>query len=221
MASKRNFSEAKTLLIYETTLANTRNSKDIAKYMSSVGYDSIKMDEGDALLAKTKKASRTCTSKKHNINDKYKAFSDLSTSMLDSFTIHRKTARVAFRKDKENVEQLALNEEVPKAYSAWLELIKKFYAGIENSKKIQEKLSELNLEIETISDQQEMILELEKARADYLESKAESQKATKAKDEAFDELYEWMKDFYEMAKVAMRNDKKLLISFGKGPAISR
>lgn len=221
MPSHRNFSEDKTLEIYSTTLHNARKNDDIRIYMESVGYDLKKIAAGEALLEKTYKDWRTSSSKKFNYRDAYQSFTRLRKSVSESYSLHRKIARVAFKSNKMATDSLALNTPVPKAHGKWMEQVKNFYENAAGSSKILAKLAEYKLDEEKITSVQAEIRKIEDKRADYIQKKAISYAATKKKDASFDELYEWMKDFYAMAKIAHRHDKKLMASFNKGAAITR
>ena len=221
MASKRNLSEEKTLDIYRITLRNSKDSETIAKHMESVGYDQEKIAEGTSLLKETRKVWRRSRLLKIQLHSAFRAYSDTKKSLAESYSIHRKMARVAFRTDKEAAEALLLNAPVPKAYAIWLEQVRSFYNKAATSRKIKAKLQEFNLTSEMIAAEQEKIRVLEEARAAYLENKGLSQNATAEKDAIFDKLDVWMRDFYAMAKIAMRNDKKRMASFNKGAAITR
>ena len=49
----------------------------------------------------------------------------------------------------------------------------------------------------------------------YLREKGESQDATKLKDAPFIELEDWMREFYTVAKIALKDNPQLLESLGK------
>ena len=214
MTSKRNLSEAETLEIYRLTLANARNSPEIAKDLAAIGYDSKKLAIGDELFAKVRKASQKSRLEKVYLRNAYRTFSSLKKSVSESYSIHRKMAKVAFRNDHETAEKLTLNTTIPKAYSKWQGMIKKFYTDV-SKQEILTKLSEYKLEGAALAEELNKIRKLEKARTKYIKKKAESLKATAMKDAAFDEIYEWMKDFDALSKIAMREHPKMRIAFGK------
>ena len=54
------------------------------------------------------------------------------------------------------------------------------------------------------------ITEMENLRAEYLKEVGESQEATKAKDEAFAKVNDWMSEFFAVAKIAMEDKPQLL-----------
>ncbi len=84
---------------------------------------------------------------------------------------------------------------------------------VNNSEHLQ-KLAQFKITPDTIAVCIEDIALLEKSRAIYHREIGELQEATKMKDIVLEELDEWMKDFYAVAKIAMENQPQLLESIG-------
>ena len=215
MASNRNYSEVETLHLYHVTLANSRDSDKIVKALLTMGYDSEKLDAGDELYAKTSDAYYKSHREKSMMKSVHISFSEMKKSLHESFTRHRQMAKVAFRNDPKVTRKLGLNVIAPRVYSEWMEFVKKFYTEAAANKQALGRLSEFKLDGEVLAGELERIRELEKARAHYIRKKGDSQTATAMKDAAFDEIYEWMKDFYPMAKIALRGNPKMMIALGK------
>lgn len=104
---------------------------------------------------------------------------------------------------------------IPQAYIKWLELAKKFYTTAINDTEIQNKLTQLNITVESLTVNKTLISQLETARTAYLREIGESQDATKAKDGAFVKMDDWMSKFYAVARIALEDNPQLLESLGK------
>ena len=215
MATKRTFSEAETLEQYRVALENVTTQTEIATIMAEFGYDETIVTEGKNLLEKTREAFDFNKKEDDETSEAYNNFATQKENLAKTYSLHRKKAKVIFRKDPTTLSKLALTGSLPTAYIKWLEVVKKFYTVVTNDTDIQTKLLRLKITIEEINNTTQQITNLELARATYLQEKGESQDATKAKDKAFSEIDDWMSEFYAVAKIALEDNPQLLESIGK------
>ena len=215
MATKRTLSEAETLEQYRVALENTESQTEIATIMAEFGYDETLLTEGKTLLTKTREAFDVNKKEDDETTESYSNFTSLKENLAKTYSLHRKKAKVIFRKEPTILSRLALTGSLPSAYIKWLETVKKFYAVASEDTAIQTKLVRLKITLEEINGTTALITNLEEARATYLREKGESQDATKAKDKAFAEIDDWMSEFYAVAKIALEDNPQLLESIGK------
>lgn len=215
MATKRTFSEAETLEQYRVALENVTTQTEIATIMAEFGYDETTLTEGKNLLAKTREAFDFNKKEDDETSEAYNDFATQKENLAKTYSLHRKKAKVIFRKDPTTQSKLALTGSLPTAYIKWLEVVKKFYTVVTNDTDLQTKLLRLKITTEEINNTTQQITNLELARATYLQEKGESQDATKAKDKAFSEIDDWMSEFYAVAKIALEDNPQLLESIGK------
>lgn len=215
MATKRTLSEVETLEQYRIALENTESQTEIATIMAEFGYDETLLTEGKTLLTKTREAFDFNKKEDDETTESYSNFTALKESLAKTYSLHRKKAKVIFRKEPTTLSRLALTGSLPSAYIKWLETVKKFYAVASEDSAIQSKLVRLKITPEEINGTIALISNLEEARANYLREKGESQDATKAKDKAFAEIDDWMSEFYAVAKIALEDNPQLLESIGK------
>lgn len=215
MASRTKLTDAETLELYRVALENAKNQSEIATIMSELGFDSAKIAEGKDLLAKTRSAFDLNKTEDDETSAAYANFSSKKSQLENSFTLHRKKAKVVFRNDSLTADKLAITGAMPRAYIKWLETAKKFYSVASTDTDIQTKLARLKISVEDITAANTLISELEAARIEYLREKGESQDATKAKDAAFAEIDDWMSEFYAVAKIGLEDNPQLLEALGK------
>lgn len=215
MATKRTFSEAETLEQYRVALENVTTQTEIATIMAEFGYDETTLTEGKNLLTKTREAFDFNKKEDDETSEAYNNFATQKENLAKTYSLHRKKAKVIFRKDPITLSKLALTGSLPTAYIKWLEVVKKFYTVVTNDTDLQTKLLRLKITTEEINNTTQQITNLELARATYLQEKGESQDATKAKDKAFSEIDDWMSEFYAVAKIALEDNPQLLESIGK------
>ena len=215
MATKRTLTEAETLEQYRVSLDNAENQSEIATIMTEFGYDSETIGQGKALLAETRQAYAANKTEDDETSAAYKSFSNLKDQLAETYSLHRKKAKVVFRNDSLTMDKLAVSGSVPKAYVKWLETAKKFYSVASTDTDLQSKLARLKITTDDLTAASTLISNLEAARADYLREKGESQDSTKIKDAAFVKIDDWMSEFYAVAKIALEDNPQLLESLGK------
>ena len=215
MVTKKTLSEADALEQFRVSLENVENQPEIALAMAEIGYDATVIAEGNTLLTETRQSFDLNKTEDDETSEAYAEFDMLKGSLEDTYSKHRKKAKIIFRNDIETKDKLVILESLPKAYTNWLEVVRKFYSVALNDAEIQDKLLRLNISLDELTTANSLIADLEAARAEYLREKGESQNATKAKDEAFAKMDNWMSDFYAVAKIALEDKPQLLESLGK------
>lgn len=215
MASNLKSTEAGTLELYRVALENVQEQPEIASVMADLGYDSALITEGKQLLEQTRNIFDFNKTEDDETSVAYADFSNRKKDLETIYSLHRKKAKVVFRKDPVTLKQLALDGSLQKSYVKWIETVKKFYSVATTNTEIQGKLARLKVTPEDITATNTKVTELEKARAEYLREKGESQDATKAKDAAFAKIDDWMSEFYAVAKIGLEEKPQLLEALGK------
>lgn len=215
MATKKTLSEAETLEQYRVSLNNVVAQLEIAAIMAEFGYDTTLIAEGKSLLTETRQSFDLNKTEDDETSETYNNYSTLKENLTDTYSLHRKKAKVIFRNDSQTMDKLAVSGSLPKAYIKWLETVKKFYAVATSDHIIQDKLKRLKISVDNLNAADAMVASLEVARAEYLREKGESQSSTKAKDAAFGKMDDWMSEFYAVAKIALIDNPQLLESLGK------
>lgn len=214
MAKHSKISEAKFLEQARVALENAESQSMIATIMAEYGYDATAIAQGKTVYTETRQAFDTNKTEDDETSEAYANFSALKQQLYDTFYSHRKKARVIFRNDSVTADKLAISGSMPQAYIKWLETVKKFYSVAVADATIQTKLSKLKITPDDLNTTNDLIPQVEKARAEYLREKGESQDATNLKDAAFAKLDEWMFEFYAVAKIALEDNPQLLEALG-------
>ncbi len=182
--------------------------------MAELGYDSTVLAEGKALLAETRKAYDFNKTEDDETSEAYTLFTSKKAELEALYSLHRKKAKVIFRKDALTAQRIGVTGTMPRAFVAWLETIKKFYTET-SSPEIQDKLTRLKITPEQLTAASTLINEVATARTEYLREVGESQNATKAKDAAFAKIDDWMSEFFAVARIGLEDQPQLLESLGK------
>lgn len=215
MSTKRKSSDLETMEVYRVALTSAEKDPQISKILEDHGYDAETIKEGLNILSETRAMYDTSISLKDQRFNARKDFDTKRESLAKIFDEVRKKAQVVFRKDAVATDLLMLNGAPPAAYVKWIQMMRKFYTEVSADSNLQEKLSRLKITSEEISEGLLKVVELEESRTIYLTVRAKSQDATEKKDQGILKMYDWMLDFYKVAKIAYKNEPQLLEAAGK------
>ncbi|RXQ95887.1 hypothetical protein EO244_06160 [Ancylomarina salipaludis] len=215
MGTNLKLSEVETLELYRNALHNAEHQPKISAIMADLGFDSAVIGEGKAILAATRQAFDTNKIEDDETSAAFAEFSGIKTRLEALFNVHRKKAKVVFRKDALTADKLAISGVLPRTYIKWIEVVKKFYSEASGDTTIQSQLARLKITPEDLSAATALIADLEAARSHYLIEKGESQDATKAKDAAFYKIDDWMSEFFAVARIGLEDNPQLLEALGK------
>ncbi len=215
MATRPKTTEASTLEQARVALENVVTQTQIATIMAEFGYDAEAIAAGKTRWQSAYKAYTLNKTENDESTEAYATFTSQKEALASTYNLHRKKARVIFRKDPLTLEKLGIKGNLPQAYIKWLEVVKKFYTLASTDEAIKTKLSRLKITEEELAAGNTATSKLETARAEYLREKGESQDATKAKDQALANLDEWMSEFYAVATIALEDNPQLLESLSK------
>jgi hypothetical protein len=214
MTKRRSRADSAILERYRVALENVEAQSEIAAIMAEFGYDSAMIEEGKQLFTKTREAYDVNLKEDDETSQAYSDFAKKRELLDETYTLHRKKAKVVFRKNLEIMKRLELDEAMPRVYVKWLEAIKKFYAEMGSDTSLQQKMARLKVTAEELNAAETLVNDLEAARSLYLREKGESQDATAEKDTAFSELEDWMSEFYAVARIALEDNIQLLEALG-------
>jgi hypothetical protein len=207
-------SEAEFLEQARVALDNAVNQSEIASALADIGYTAEIITAGKTIYTETRAAFNLNKTEDDETSDAYAAFSKLKEQLYDMHFLHRKKAKVIFRNDHISADKLAIKGSLPQSYVKWIEAVRKFYTTALADEGIQTKLALLAITTEKLNSGNDLVPQVETARAGYLRENGESQDATKAKDAAIGKLDDWMLDFYAVAKIALEEKPQLLEALG-------
>ena len=211
--SKKN--ETVCLEAFRVALVNVKSHELIALRMLEMGYNDAVLAEGKNLLNETLEKFQHKKEEDAEESLAYDRFEALWDEMDAVYRLHRKKAKVIFRKEPACLEKMAISGKVPKAYIKWIYIVKTFYGELTTDEQLQQKASRLKISPAEIQSSLQKLERLETSRATYFRKKGESQHATQVKEEAFTRLDTWMIDFYAVARIALDDSPQLLEALSK------
>lgn len=210
MLKKRRLSQAESLELYHALFTDIKNDPNITRIMMANGFSKAQMEKGKTLYVKVKNAFDLKRKNEDASLGAYNKFLALKNALKKSYMLHRKKAKVVFRKERELQIRLGLTGSLANTYHNWLETVKRFYTEALADKEIQKQLSRLNISVADLRYGMTALLQLEERRSEYLKKEAESQDATKIKIRALAFINEWMREFYAVGKIALESRPQVL-----------
>lgn len=215
MKTTTNFSNATTLGVYRFAIQNAEAHERISKALAEIGYGAEKLEEGKSLLEETQQAFLNSNKGRDLKNHHYRIFSQKTKELADMFEDYRKRAEYLFLDNPVIARQLSAKGSLPAKFDKWIEAIRKSYMEALANPEIQEKLAGLKVTPESLNAGLTKIEEVEMARAEYMRYKGDSQDFTQTKDKTFEKLNNWMKSFYLVAKLGLKENPQLMEPLGK------
>ncbi len=215
MAKNKYLSNEKMLQDYGVLFHNVSKDTELVSVLSEIGYNSNKISEGKELFDK---AEQSFLKNKKVTAEEITSFSFYKKKLeeIDSaYRIDRKKAKEIFKNEPSVLKNLSLTGTIEVAFAKLIQQTKDFYVNLDNDTNLQEALKILKITPEHIKLQIENIKIVEKAYADYIQKKGESQQATSDKNKDFSVLDKWVKDLYRLAKLALDDRPQLLESLAK------
>ena len=213
--NNRKTTEVEVLERSRIALENVEKQPKIALLMAETGYDKAMLAKDRAILANTVKVYKSNKTEKDEKKASYKYFLERKYNLQEIYAIHRKKAKMIFRKDTVSLDKLDIINIASEVYVNWVDSVSSFYETIEDSPEMQKKMLKINFKKNDLERASQLVLSLVDSRAIYIREKGESQNATKLKNIAFEELDDCMIDFNMIADIALDKHPQLLESLSK------
>lgn len=199
---------------YRVTLDNVTLQSEIASIMLEYGYSADTISAGINLLSTARVAFDNNKREDNETLFARNLFDTSKAELTEKYRGHRKRAKVIFKNNPVQMSVLGIDGSMPEAYLPWLEMVKKFYSVALENERIKQTLLSIKVTAESLTEAQALIPVVEQYRANWLREVGESQDATKKKDQAIADISLWMRDFYDIAKIALEDRPQLLESLG-------
>ncbi len=215
MSTQRKHSELQYLENYRLVFTNLSEVTDIQTEMAEYGYDETAINEGKALYQKARDLYDQRQQESNEEKQAYDVFDEAFDQLKEKYKKDHKKAKVALLKHPELHEPFYLKKRMPQSYLKLMQEAKEFYQQIQTNAEAKPYLKRFKLTEEIATAQLTLIEEVAERRAKYEKEKGESQQATKNKNKAFQEISEWIREFYTVAEIALEDQPQLLESIGK------
>ena len=210
----RNQSIDSKLLFAQNAISNGQTNPEIIAALAVFGYDDAKMNIGEALYIK---AAKLQVNQVKEYGEQFAATDALNLAKATTnktYLVHVKIARIALRGDRGAAESLQLSGRRKESLSGWLKQAKALYTNALNTPAVLAALAKFGITKKNLSGAQAHVNDVEAKRNAQFKEKGEAQAATQLRDEAFDELQDWMSDYIAIARIALEDQSQYLEMLG-------
>jgi hypothetical protein len=195
-------------------LQNAAEDEVIKVEMAEFGYTATKIGEGKALYDAAEALHRK---QKVEYGEQATATDALNAAWEtanDMYMRQIKVARVAFRNERGIQGKLGIDGQRKQTIAGWLGQAKQFYTCALAEASIQATLANFGITVAKLTSAQELVQATEIASVTQSREKGEAQEATRIRDIALEDLYAWMRDFKQIARVALQDVPQHLEKLG-------
>ena len=204
---KEKSTELKTLDNRRLLFTNYSEIAELKAQLEEYQYNEEAMKVGKALYDKAQTAYNDNLAKTSQTVEKRALFEKAYKAMSDKYKEHRKVAKVALKASPEALVSFGLKGTMSRDYL--------LYEGIKATTTQRAALDRFKLTEAVADEQLSAIAKVEELRAQYVKLRGIDQQATQDKNKAFEAMNKWVKEFYEVAKIALFDRPQLLESIGK------
>ena len=191
-------------------LSNAQTHSEISSALAVLGYDSIILQEGQALLDTAVALYDAQIREYGEQHAATQAFTAATAQADKSYVTHRRLAKIAFKNDAQRQTDLHLNDAKPQAFHPWYAQARHFYTALIADTEAQTELARFNITLVKLQEVQAEVEGSFSLNSVQEQEKGEAQAATEERNAAIEVLAEWLSDFKSIARIALESTPQLL-----------
>jgi hypothetical protein len=194
---------------------NVLDNKKVIDIITAYGYNLSEIENGRKLYDN---AHQLYLLHEENYGKQIEDEDELSEIWEVAFASYIKNiriTRVLVKKDDYYNHKIKLNSFWKKSITGLIEQAKLFYDNVLEDKIILQRLGNININTDKINQDRDLIIKTEEVIKNMAQNEGENyyQSITK-RDQAIDELSDWMSEFVSIAKIALEDKTELLKQIG-------
>jgi hypothetical protein len=214
MAPKKYLSIEDKLHEAQIALDNTLANHTIASAVAFYGYDEEKLAKGKALYSQALRAHRKQMAE---YGEKYEATRALHDAWEKADTVFRnayRVARIAMRNRTKAWSALGLSKGRQRSLGKWLDLASAFYSNLLSDLELRIEMERFAYDYDRLIAEQKLVKSVEDAAEMQETEEGEAVLATIDRNASIAELDEWMRDYIDIAEIALEHRPKELEKLG-------
>lgn len=200
---------------YGNIFENIKNNDIIKTKLAEYGYDDQEMAKGKAIYDTALEKMDDNKTKSTEELLSYDLFNQKLAELKKLYAEDRKVVKVIYRNDDRVLSALWLKGRASIRISDILDSADTLYKQLKSKANLHEPLAKVKIDEAYLDNRISFLEEVKALYKSYGLSKGESQQATIDKNLALTDLQNWVRDFYAIARVALKDQKQLLESLGK------
>lgn len=205
---------AEKLLAAQVAIDNAILDVETKTLLTIYGYDDVRLAEGKALLDNANLLQQV---QQKEYGDQFEATNDLNStwnSAKKEYIRFIKISRIALKGEVAIFQKLDLLGRRKESLSGWIAQAKQFYLNALLDATVLDKLAGFGITQVKLEAGKALLENTEIKNAVQEKEKGEAQQATKERDKATDELFEWLSDFIVIARIALEEKPQMLEKLG-------
>jgi len=186
----------------------------IAPLLKARGYDPSVIEEKKVAASALRTLNEAQQKEYGEQYEATSAYGKAYTMVHEAYMDHLKLARIAFKNDPGAKTALGLRGDRPRSQSGYVGQGLLFYNNALGKQAFLDGLATKGITRTELEDGRVAFENLQSLTAAQQKETGEAQASTKKRDAAYDELSDWMSDFYGTAKVALRKHPQLMEQLG-------
>lgn len=202
------------LLAAQVAIDNALSDSEVKSLLAVFGYDEARLNAGKALL---ESANRLQQTQQKEYGDQFEATGALKEVWEKAdkdYMRFVKVARIALKSEYALYQKLALSGRRKKTLSGWIGQAKQFYLNTLADTAVLDKMAAFGMTQAKLEAGKALLEQTEAANAAQEKEKGEAQQATLERDNAVEQLEEWLSDFIAIARIALEEKPQLLEQLG-------
>ncbi len=195
-------------------IENTMEDPYIQSKVDVYGFTAEKMLDGKN---KVISVQNLLNKQQADIGQKLAATDSLNTikaSLDEEYYRVRKVGNIAFRKDRAVRHTLGINGKYPKTYPVWLEKNHQLYTNALADDTILARFADFGITKAELEADLAALPAVSTAFKQREQKIGESQQTTFKRNQEYKEFKEWIRDFYPIAALALKDEPQLLEKLG-------
>ncbi|MDR0605113.1 MAG: hypothetical protein LBG80_12495 [Bacteroidales bacterium] len=197
-----------------SSILGVENNPEIQEKLSMFGYTPDRIAEGKVLY---ENVTHLMTIQVEEYSNQYIAtdeFTKFWKRVYGNYMITLKVLRVAFNGQIEMLQRFNATGKRNKSLSGWLRDAIILYSNLLNNTEALNVMSKYGYTSEKLEKEFQEVTEVEQLHSKKLSEKGAAQQSTIERDEAFDTLYKWYRNFRAIARIALHDKPQLLETLG-------
>ena len=203
-------------LLYKCSLRinNSINDSVILSAVSQFGYNQEKLQVGKSLLDESQHLVQVFDKEHGEVDAAFVQRNSQQEKAHISYLKFFKVATIALKNDTAAHVALQLTGRRAVRISKWFTQTKGFYNNLLANPQWLEAMAGFGITTEILTAGLEEVKEVESMAEVIMREKGDAQSATVDRDNKLEELYEWVSDYEEIAKIALMDNEQLLEKLG-------
>ncbi|MCP4217413.1 MAG: hypothetical protein GY765_22410 [bacterium] len=190
-------------------IQNCLKNAELMQLIELYGYNEARMNYALELAERLRQQIGVLHLQKSGQKAITRATREAITAARSIYSLLAATARLAFRDNRGTLDSLQLSGYRKKDIAGFLEQAKAFYMILDMPEALAEILK-YNVTVETMEEGKRLLLKAEEADFRQAASKVDTKASTRERNAVYVELRDWVRDFINMSRIALKKHPLLL-----------